>query len=120
MKYRFIQHGAALLAGRRPPQETHAFLSKMYDARSKVVHSGKSLSLMKNSELLGLEWRAFAQACEDMTRAILAEYVRELRRNPGSTVGTITKGLETRIVQGLAQAPNDQPHAASSGEQSES
>jgi hypothetical protein len=104
LKYRFVLHGAALLAGRRNPQEVHAFLRTMYDARSAVVHSGKSLSDMKPKNLAGLEWRAFTQACEDMTREILAQYVRELQARPGSSVKDITKGLEALIVQGLGSA----------------
>jgi hypothetical protein len=100
LKYRFVLHGAAVLADRRP-QDVHAFLRAMYDARSAVVHSGRTLSEIKKKDLLHLDWREFAQACEDMTRGILAEYVRELRRQPGSTVQSIIKGLETRILEGL-------------------
>jgi hypothetical protein len=101
LKYRFVLHGAALLARRRDPQEVHTFLRAMYDARSVVVHSGKVLSDMKKGKLAGLEWREFAKACEDMTRDILVEYLRELRLQPESTVQSITKGLETRVVRSL-------------------
>jgi hypothetical protein len=107
LKYRFVLHGAALLAGRRRPQEVHSLLRHMYDVRSAIVHSGKILSEMKKKDLMGLEWAEFAQACEDLTRDILAEYVRELQRNPTTTVQSITKRLEEKVVKGLEMGSSE-------------
>lgn len=101
LRYRFALHGAALLAQQRDPEEVRAFLLKMYDARSAIVHGGKSLSEMKKKDLFGMEWRDFANASEDMTRSILGQYVRELSTNPERTVPSITAELEKRLTQGL-------------------
>jgi hypothetical protein len=108
LKYRFALHGAAVLARHRDPQEVHEFLRKMYDNRSAVVHRGKSRSEMRKPELMGREWRDYAQACEDMARDILAEYVRQLSQRPSSTVESITKGLESRIVHSLGSVHQEQ------------
>ncbi len=108
LRYRLALHGAALLSPHRDPEEVRKYLLKMYDVRSAVVHTGKSLSEYKKKELLDLEWRDFAQACEDMTRSVLVAYVRKLSEHSSTTVQSITKGLESRIVHGLGSVHQEQ------------
>jgi hypothetical protein len=109
-------HGAALLSPHRDPKEVRKFLLKMYDIRSAVVHTGKSLSEYKKKDLLDLEWRDFAQACEDMTRSVLVAYVRKLSEQSSTKVKSVTEGLESRIERGLGSIHQEQISSRSARE----
>ncbi len=101
LKFRFALHGAALLAHSKAPQESRELLTKMYDARSSIVHGGKFLSELKSRDRLGLEPKDFVQSCEDLVRDILRQFIHELNASAGSTVETVNDALDKRILHGL-------------------
>lgn len=102
LRFRFALRGAALLAGKKNTRETYAFLLAMYDARSLIVHEGKLLAdLKKYTDKVpsGRQPEEFPQACEDVVRDILYQYVTRLK--DGQTLIDFNKELENHIVDKL-------------------
>ncbi len=117
LKNRFTLRGAALLRAAHKPQETKRLLSLIYDERSKIVHSGKSLTdpgtedrFEKMSFDPPIHPLLFPDRAADLTRAILIEYLRRLDRGQG--MDAINASLESDLLEGLAalgrQSPGEQ------------
>lgn len=105
--YRLSLRGAALLADSRNPTETQLLLKTLYEARSKIVHSGKNLSDAVSRgkvERLGvLVEKGFLQACENVTREVLRECV--LRVSRAGPLAQIIEELDRSILRGFSASP---------------
>lgn len=106
LKNRFVLRGAALLRASRKPQETRQMLSLIYDTRSSIVHSGKSLRDPGTAERFikmpfdpPIHPLTFPNRAAELTRAILNEYLRLLDK--GMSMKTINDGLDNDLLDGL-------------------
>ncbi len=95
--YRLSLRGAALLAGKRDPEVTRWLLRKIYEARSAVVHDGKSLRQIeaKTRPFVPLA-PSLDEICEDVVRAILCAYIGRLA--VGESLKEINEELERRLL----------------------
>jgi hypothetical protein len=106
LKYRLALRGASLLRMVRKPQEVHALLLAIYDARSQIVHEGKPLhELGKTLKSLGAYFDGFqpqnlAPLCEDVTRQVLKLYLEKLVS--GTTIKSVNKTLDSELVESMA------------------
>ena len=103
-KYRLALRGAALSQLDADPVQTSSFLKTLYDVRSKIVHSGKTLQDREIVRMLAkLEPPStsamFPEQCEAMVRKIIVTYLEETGAN--QTVKEINEKLENQILQGL-------------------
>lgn len=110
LRYRLSLRGAALLRGRFEPGWTQAVLQAMYDARSGIVHGGKKLNELKlriqvpdSPESVAVN--QLPKLCENVTRAILLEYVNLLQ--DGRSIEKANSDLDSQIITGLGKGRND-------------
>lgn len=108
LRYRLALRGASLLRGTRNPHEVHALLLGLYDARSEIVHEGKSLhELAKTLKSLGTYFADFhpqnlAPLCEEVTRQVLKAYLARLVSD--TTIKSINKTLDSELVQNITRS----------------
>jgi hypothetical protein len=106
LKYRLALRGATLLKEQRRPQEAHALLLALYDARSMIVHEGKLLhELDKLLKSLGTFFPGFQpqnlpSLCENLTRQVLKAYLSKLLG--GATIKSVNKTLDSELVENMA------------------
>lgn len=86
------------------PIWTKAVLEAVYDSRSDIVHSGKSLVDIKIPKKLSTSTKLrtvhqLVDACELITRSVLCEYLKELKT--GKSMMEIIKHLDQLIIDGI-------------------
>lgn len=104
LKNRLALRGANLLRSLREPTETYALLSALYDARSAIVHGGKTLEDKKltkdiRKQLPDVHPRSLPAIHEEIVRQVLREYLRlfaDLK-----TVQGVNKELDRRLLASL-------------------
>jgi len=96
LSYRASLLGAAMLAPTRSAMETSKLIKSLYEARSMIVHNGKTLAGMKKSD-------QFCDQCEEVIRAILRTYVEQLARVDAGThsVESLNADLGRDLIENL-------------------
>jgi hypothetical protein len=101
LTYRLSLRGAVLLAAKRNPEVTKWLLRMIYNARSAIVHNGKSLSQImerKTQPLLPVA-PSLDEVCEDIVRHTLCSYIRCLAS--GETLKEVNEDLDRRLLARL-------------------
>lgn len=98
LKYRFTLRGTALLATctSRKPEATKKLLAEAYDARSSIVHTGRTLRELGRK-------REFVRRTEALVRDTLLTYVK--RAEGGKGLVAVNKELDDLIVERLGKGP---------------
>lgn len=101
LAWRFGLRGAALLATQRKPFETKTLLDSIYQARSKIVHEGKTLGELKFSGLSKQHLQAFAldEQCEELAREVIRTVLPQI--NQGKDIRSIVANIDKQIVTNL-------------------
>jgi len=104
LKYRLALRGAALLNKTHIPSETQKLLRIIYDVRSAIVHSGKSLTDTNIEKMIkkidpSLVVSNFPQVCENIVRDILRKLIKEL--HSGESLKNFSLELDNQIVNSL-------------------
>jgi len=109
LKYRLSPRGAALLAREREPESTRWLLTKIYDARSAIVHDGKSLQqiIQAMPPLVSLA-PSLAEICEDIVCNILCAYISRLAG--GKSLQNVNEDLERRLIARLRDHSSTNSH----------
>ncbi|MCK5707451.1 MAG: hypothetical protein KAI43_07335 [Candidatus Aureabacteria bacterium] len=98
--YRLALRGASLLSKKRSSKETFNVLRALYDARSKIVHSGKSFKdIGSNEEIKGIKKSNFISISEQITREVFIEYLDLLSSD--NSLEKINLSLEQNIAESL-------------------
>ena len=96
LKYRLALRGSFLLRNICPPEETNRILKKMYDVRSKVVHSGETINdSLKKDKSHSCE--NFLSQVGNVTRKILKEYVT--LSASGRSVTSVNQDIEKQLLE---------------------
>ncbi len=114
LTYRLGLRAAALLAGRREPQETQGWLAALYAVRSKVVHDGKQLRGDQDVERMlrrlddSLSPEEFPRRWEQIVRDVLNGYIAAVAL--GGSIKDTNEALESRITASLKSATRRRRH----------
>ncbi len=103
LSYRFALRGAALLSKSKDPKETKKLLKAIYDARSSIVHDGKTLAELKRDNRQtpsGHATQEFLRQSEELARDILREYIIQMS-NRHLPVKEFNNQLENLIIEHL-------------------
>lgn len=95
LKFRLAVRGAILIKEYSDPRETKKILSKMYDDRSKIVHSGITLSEIyagKDGVYPSVQFRSY----KDLTENIICEYLTLL--NEFNSLAEINQMLDQKML----------------------
>jgi len=118
LSYRIAVRGAALLRRRRPARETYQLLRALYDARSKIVHSGKRLkAIARAGHVAGLPIPDFISAAQDVVRQTLMELFEAL---PQRRLKEVVNALDEELIMRMeadGPTPNHGPEPGSTAEQ---
>lgn len=101
LRYRLATRGAALLSKRRNPKDTYSVLRALYDARSEIVHGGRTLAeIAKNGKIKGILINELLPKAEQIVREVFIEYLARI--NPQSSLKMINENLDQTVVNSLA------------------
>jgi hypothetical protein len=101
LKYRLSLRGAKLLSATRNPQDIRAFLGKVYDTRSDIVHNGKTLSQIKPKDGIDVRGPQFVNDLRHLVRDVLSETIRLM--SAGKSLQELCADLDRQILQGIAR-----------------
>ena len=102
LSYRLALRGAALVKKEHDPGDTYETLRALYEARSQIVHVGKRLREIANTndEIKGVPRDELISRAKNVTRKIFIEYLKRLKKKKSLT--EINRVLDEGFVEAMA------------------